>query len=394
MSQLLAGAASAVINPEIGAFIAGDAQNRRVTDIHDDLWVKAVVVADGDRAMALVSVDCIGLPFPNVQAIRARVAGQAPSVPLAPEHILIASTHTHNGPDVVGIWGPDMMTSGRDPAYMERLEKTAADVIVSAAEHLVPVTGRWAQVEHGHDWVRNICEPDALDLTATVLELQDGHGRTVATLTNFACHPTIMDGVHNVVSTDWVGGLYRGMADALPGEHLYFNGSIGSWVQPVKGDRSPALADRYGRGLATAVLGVLRDGQVLEGDTVSCRPAALSFPLANPGFAQLSQLGVVDRDFSSVVTSEAAWARIGNFNCATHPGETPPAFSHETRALWGGGPGMVIGLGLDGLGYILDPAWFGNDTIPHTEYLASMSVGPETGPVLLEALRTVATGDA
>jgi GNAT superfamily N-acetyltransferase len=393
-----AGAASAAINPPIGSFIAGDARNRRFTGVHDDLHAKAVVIGDGSTAVALVSIDCIGLTFPTVEAIRRRVMEQSPESGLAPGRILICSTHTHSGPDVVGLWGPDMVTSGRDPEYMEFLEKSCADAIVSAAEHLAPVRGRWAAVEHGSEWVRNICEPDVLDLLATILHLEDDEGRTVATMTNFACHPTILDGVHDVVSTDWVGGLYRGLADSLPGEHLYFQGAIGSWVQPVKGDRSFALADRYGRGLATALLDALEDAQplkdaaLIEDAGVEAAHRPVSFPLENEGFRQLSQLGMFDRDFSTTVDSEVAWCRIGDMQFATHPGETPPAYSKQTRAMMGGGPSMVLGLGLDALGYIMEPDWFGNDDIPHTGYLASMSVGPETGPALLEALRAVIPG--
>jgi len=387
--SLQAGAASAVINPPLGSFIAGDARNRRFTSVHEDIYAKAVVVSDGETAVALVTIDCIGVMFPTVEAIRARVMAQTPDSQLAPQRILICSTHNHNGPDVVGLWGPDMMTSGTDPEYMARLEKTCADVIVSAAEHLTPVSGRWGAVEHGEEWVRNICEPGELDSLATILQLLDADGRTIATITNFACHPTILDGVHDVVAADWVGGLYRGLADALPGEHLFFNGAIGSWVQPVKGDRSFALADRYGRGLAAAMLGALENGQGLEGAEVKAAHTGLSIPLANDGFRQLSQLGVVDRAFSDTVATEVAWCRIGEMQFATHPGETPPAYSRKTREMMGGGPSMVLGLGLDALGYIMDPSWFGNDAIPHTGYLASMSVGPEAGPKLLEALREV-----
>ena len=387
--QLHAGAASAVINPPIGSFIAGDARNRKFTAVHDGIYAKAVVVSDGTTAIALVSIDCLGVTFPTVQAIRARVMAQTPESGLASSRILVCSTHTHSGPDVVGLWGPDMTTSGTDPEYMASLERMCADVIVAASEHLVPVTGRWGAVEHGEDWVRNICEPGVLDSLATILQLIDNEGRTVATLTNFACHPTILDGVHDVVSTDWVGGLYRGLADALPGEHLYFQGAIGSWVQPVKGDRSFELADRYGRGLASAVLGALENGPPLQGTDIAAAHTRVSFPLENDGFRQLSQLGLFDREFSEHVETEVAWCRIGEMQFATHPGETPPGYSHNTRELMGGGPTMILGLGLDALGYIMEPSWFGNDSIPHTGYLASMSVGPETGPELLTALRQV-----
>ena len=41
-AQLLAGAASADVTPPLGAFIAGDARNRRFTAVHDPLRARAV----------------------------------------------------------------------------------------------------------------------------------------------------------------------------------------------------------------------------------------------------------------------------------------------------------------------------------------------------------------
>lgn len=49
LPALRAGAASAVVSPEPGAFIAGDARNRRFAGEHDPLFARALVVDDGDR---------------------------------------------------------------------------------------------------------------------------------------------------------------------------------------------------------------------------------------------------------------------------------------------------------------------------------------------------------
>ncbi len=60
--HLLAGAAEAIINPPAGTYLAGYDQNRKSTGVHDNLFVKAVVVANRQNALALVTIDCIGLP--------------------------------------------------------------------------------------------------------------------------------------------------------------------------------------------------------------------------------------------------------------------------------------------------------------------------------------------
>lgn len=388
---LEAGAASAVVNPAMGSFIAGDAQNRRFEGHHDDLFVKAAALRSEDESVVLVTVDCIGLTYPDVIAIRngAKAAEACPN----PGRIVVSSTHIHNGPDVVGLWGPDYTQSGRDEAYMKTLIDAAVDTISRAWKSLTPVEARWGLTNHGEEWVENICEPDQLDRSLTVIQFTDQNGHSVATLTNFACHPTILDGVHDIVSADWVGGYYRAMAKRFGGEHLFMQGAIGAWIQPDKGDRSFELADRYGQGVADAAAKALGEGRPLSGDGIAYERTLVSFPPENEGWAALTESGLIDRDMKNGVATEIAWFRIGDAQFATHPGETPPAYSHKTKSWMTSEPKFVIGLGLDALGYVLPPAWFESpDEYKHAEYLIATSVGPQTGPILLKTLEGLIGG--
>jgi hypothetical protein len=130
---LRVGAASAPVNPPLGAFIAGDKQNRTFTAIHDSLFVKAVVIQKDSALLALVTVDCIGLLFPDVERIRALAAS---AVNILPQNIIVSSTHTHAGPDVVGLWGTDYQHPGVDSVYQQFLIHTAAEQIVRAHGNL------------------------------------------------------------------------------------------------------------------------------------------------------------------------------------------------------------------------------------------------------------------
>ena len=128
------GVASAEMSPEPGAFIAGDARNRRFSGVHDPLFVKAVVVQKNADMIAIVTVDNIGLTRPDIEAMRQRAVAYTTTVNgLLPERIIISSTHTHSGPDVVGLWGRDEHSSGRDPVYMDRLTTAVATQVAAAA---------------------------------------------------------------------------------------------------------------------------------------------------------------------------------------------------------------------------------------------------------------------
>ena len=46
-------------------------------------------------------------------------------------YAVIAATHNHSTPDLMGLWGPHPLSSGVDPAYRERVIATAARTLSS-----------------------------------------------------------------------------------------------------------------------------------------------------------------------------------------------------------------------------------------------------------------------
>ena len=190
--HFLVGAAEAVINPPTGTYLAGYDQNRKSTGVHDDLFIKAVVVANRQNAVALVTIDCIGLPYPVVQQIRDAVELKLPPNVFNAGHIIVSSTHTHSGPDVIGIWGPDMLHTGTDSNYMKSLTNTAAAAIVKAWKRKRAVVARYADTVFGKGWVKNVSDSLEIDRSVAVVQFSTTGGKNIATLTNFACHPTFL----------------------------------------------------------------------------------------------------------------------------------------------------------------------------------------------------------
>ncbi|HOA53460.1 MAG TPA: hypothetical protein PKI05_14500, partial [Thermogutta sp.] len=89
------GTAAVVITPPLGTPMAGYYSARGSEGVIDDLYVKAMVLDDGQTRVALVSCDLIGIPANVVAAAREKITA-ATSLP--GEHVLISSSHTHTGP--------------------------------------------------------------------------------------------------------------------------------------------------------------------------------------------------------------------------------------------------------------------------------------------------------
>jgi hypothetical protein len=389
IAQWQVGAAAAPISPEAGAFIAGHSRNRKFTGTHDDIFVKAFVVSGKGGSLSILTVDCIGLLYPQLQEIRRKARVLIHDPEFDPAHIVLSSTHSHAGPDVVGIWGPDMAHSGVDAAYMARLTDTAANLLLRAWLGRRKAHADFSVTRHGEGWVENISEPAELDRSVTTVRFSDRQGRSIATLTNFACHPTFVDAVHDKVSSDYVGGFYQRMDSLYGGVNLFLQGAIGGWVQPEHEPKTFEQAFFRGRGLADAVGQALYDAGKLKGRGLAYRSRIFQMPVENPGFKALSAAGVINRKLTDSVETEIAVFRIGDAVFATHPGETVPEMGLQTKALMKNrGPRFVMGLSMDAMGYILKPYFFDQERkVPHAEYLCGMSAGKETGPVVMQVLR-------
>jgi len=387
-AQWKVGSASATVSPQAGSFIAGHTQNRKFSGVHDDLFVKAVVISNKSENLTILTVDCIGLLYPQLQEIRRQVGANIGNTGFNSNHIVLSSTHTHAGPDVVGIWGPDLMHSGVDSAYIRFLVNAASTQVIKAWLNRKKVKADFSVTQHGEGWVFNISQPEELDRDLTCIRFRDKKGNNIATLTNFACHPTFVDGVQDKVSADYVAGFYKKMDAALGGVNLFLQGSIGGWVQPEHEAKTFDQAMMRGRGLAEANLLALSAGKQLKGSDLRFNSRVFNLPVDNMGFRQLAAAGVIKRVMTDSVATEIAVFRIGNAYFATHPGETVPAMSLATKKMMPTeGPKLVMGLGMDAIGYILKPEFFDPEKkIPHAGYLCSMSAGKQTAPMIMAVL--------
>ena len=387
------GAASAIISPKPGAYIAGGDQNRKFTGVHDDLYVKAVVISNETTSIAIFTVDCIGMLYPQLLQVRQAVLKMVPEFPA--DQIIMSSTHTHSGPDVVGLWGPDLQHSGVDNIYLREIVATAASQIVKAYQNRKPAIPRYANTVHGQGWVENISQPAELDRSVTILQFVDRRYRNIATLTNFACHPTILDGTTTDVSADYVAGFYETLDKAQGGVNMFLQGAIGGWVQPEHVPRTFVAAYEKGYGLAAAVVAALKNPQSIESNDIAFKRKVISLPVENEGFRQLSAINVINRKITDSVSTELVMVDIGEAKFATHPGETVPAMGLATKGMMKtDGPKFILGLGMDALGYILKPAFFNPDAkIPHSEYLCAMSLGPKTMDLIMQEIDAMVRGN-
>ena len=81
-------------------YLAGFDTNRPASSVHDPLYARALVLETGETRVAIVSLDLVGFEYNDVLDARNLLPKE-----LEIDHMVVASTHNHSAPDVIGLWG-------------------------------------------------------------------------------------------------------------------------------------------------------------------------------------------------------------------------------------------------------------------------------------------------
>ncbi|MBZ0272697.1 neutral/alkaline non-lysosomal ceramidase N-terminal domain-containing protein [bacterium] len=349
-----------------GTFFLSEDNCRWSTGVHDPLYARAVAFDDptGGGPVLLVVLDLVGLVKNDVDIIAEDIAE---ATGLSPDNVIVASTHTHHGPDTIGIWGvliPPI--SGRQAAVIESILTGAVEAGAAAWDARVPASFAFAAGEEAALHKNIIDDPDkTIDDTMTALFAYDEGGAMLGSVMNWAAHPTVMGEENTLVSADFPGVYSREMAEDFGGVHVFVNGLLGAMIQPdprwVDADEWDEV-ETVGATLADDVGALLAVAEPIENPSIDfLANVTLESTLVNPVFALAGKLGLIARDIPPL--GGTAYARISAFNVGpvvfgTLPGEYVPNYSGPLRTGMGGEAQMLIGLGQDWLGYILTPDQF------------------------------------
>ncbi len=387
-TDFLAGAASRIITPALGElpiFLAGFQHDRRAIAVHSELYARALALRLDEQAFVLVVCDLIGLGRPDVDDIRAALAARG-----VQDELVVACTHTHSGPDTIGLWGPQPTVGGVDAGYLAALKQTIVAVAEEALTFCCPVQLRCATTTLP-DYIANYRTPGLVDDQLTALQFEKPDGEIVATLLNLACHPEVLDETSFVISSDYAGAACQAIEAAVGGMALHVSGALGGMLSPAIAKHDPDGVATIGRAYAEAALHALAQSPLADISQLEIRRAVFELPLANPLFTQAQEIGIVRmRDSNDILTTTCSCVDIGPAQLIGLPGELLPRLGFELKAAMPGPARVLIGLADDELGYILpDDEFVAPDdyTNPGAQYEESMSPGPRTGSLVVEAAK-------
>ena len=277
--MLSAGFSKVCISPPVGAPLAGFAAREGVSEgIHDDLFARAIVLANKASVIAMVSVDLLALPGDFIKRVRESIHRRT-GIP--PEAVMIASTHTHAGPvTITTFFNPDESV---DSSYMTSLASSIEESVATAWENRFNARVG-VGVAHVEGVGVNRRSPDQrpVDEEVGIIKIEDSDNRTRAVLINYACHPTVLGPNNLLVTGDFPNFSIEHIEKSLgpDGLAMFVNGTQGNISM--------------GHSSELSAIGVITPGRTFE------RAAELGHLLAD---AVLAELPSVVTDGSRTIDS-------------------------------------------------------------------------------------------
>ncbi len=375
-------------------YLAGFGQNRAATKVHDPIMARAVVLSDGTKKIAMVSVDVVGLFLPTVEQARNNLKGF--------DHVMVSATHNHEGPDTMGLWGSGPFECGVDPGYLAIVVAGIVKAVTAADKALAPATAKIGTAKDA-DLLNDNREPVVKHDELVALQFENADGKAVGLLVQWNCHPELLGGKNTEASADHVGYTVGHLKAKYKCPVAYFSGSVGGLMTaldlPLKGKDGAALKD--GTFEKTERYGVLV-GELAEKAVTAAKPITLVpfdvrtqpilVPVENGLYLVAATAGVLKRQMyawdgdptpkefvpakkaaKAAVKTEVGFLRLGDLDIAAIPGEIYPELvldkiqdpadkgadypdAPKEPAIYpamGGKHKMLIGLANDEIGYIL-----------------------------------------
>lgn len=376
----------------------GARMSKPATGVRDRVWAKALVLADGQHRMGIVTADVLGFPPGFEEAVIQALGADG----WRADDLLLLPSHTHTSIDMSALNPKCILPIPQIGMFhkelFQRTVTRVADVIRQAARQAKPATAGSASVRM-EGWNRNRRGVRTVDDALTMIRIDAGDGQPLAVLVNWTAHPTFMDAEHMEFSGDWPGHMQRTL-EALIGRGvtvLYCNGAEGDASPTPRTADAPAWeqAERYGRELAIECWRVWERIQTEPAPVLALHTEPLTLPKrqAHPDFMKTGgkEYGLSPETIGPLLEqlfpgqTHCTTLRIGSVAIVGVPGEMAAGLGLQIKSAVReklGVPHVVIGgLADEWISYMLAPEEYRKGG-----YEASVSFYGETlGPIVVEA---------
>jgi hypothetical protein len=337
-------------------WLAGFGNNRPAEGKHDELWARALVLDSDGTRVALVTLDLIGY-FQNAGSygVDRALALVQPGVKF--DAVIVASTHNHEGPDTIGLWGAAAGQDGKYRDYLQFVDRQIARALNEAGDpkrmiEVKAVFGSRRSAALRNLQVRTQYRPPIFfdDELRAAAFITPGNSRqkskVVATLVNWNAHPESMGSANRLITSDFPHYVREAIEKQTGGVALYFSGDLGASEitgdAPVRGSDFETIGERkfpldpktrkppvtfertqaIGELIADEALQALETGDEDPVKSIKVHALKITVPVTNPTYQALQKAGVLFG--GETLTTTLYHVSLGAAELITLPGEVFP----------------------------------------------------------------------
>lgn len=265
------GVARQDITPPIGIYSRnwGASSHDQAEGVHRPLTLTALTLQSSPSAQPLVLVVMDGTWWKTHEDEWIVRSGVLDALSLDPARMMLHLSHTHSG---ASLSRTDHDKPGGDEIaeYLEKVRESSIAATRHAMQTCSQATLTWDEgrctLAHDRGYFdaerrRFLCGFNPLgqaDDTLVVGRVSDANGKVLATLVNYACHPTTLAWQNRLLSPDYVGAMREVLEHRFPhAPCLYLQGASGELAPREQYVADTEIADAHGRQLGYSALAVL-----------------------------------------------------------------------------------------------------------------------------------------
>ncbi|MGK0137444.1 MAG: hypothetical protein ACI9DJ_000888 [Algoriphagus sp.] len=386
--SLKVGAAKRMITPDPLLPVSGGiGKPNPVTEKRGDLFVRAIVLENGNTRIAIVSVDNLGWTSVLGDKSRALIKD------ILPENIIIAATHTHSAPDAYGF--PD--ETGKtyaDLKYLDWCVIQIADAVNEAVKNVELASLKIAVDEAKGKIAYNYYAPSLYDPRCGVIQAiatsGKRKGQKIATLVNYAVHPEVLGSGRSFLSPDLCGPLCDRIESKGGGMAIFLNGAQGGMITADTrlefGKEANTWEEciRIGELLGDETLRIIENAPTIENPSIFCVAQNLAIPIESDIMLHILENSSLNYKFEKEnhVETQVNLINIGPAQILTIPGEALPNIGFYLKRKMPTKFPFLFGLANDAFGYILTKEDF--NSFKRYEYISKTSLGEMTADTYIK----------
>ena len=307
--MLNAAAVEVDITPPVGVKMAGySARLNASQGIHDPLKAQILLLELKDSRVIFISLDLLAVQAQFAQKVRAAIKEKTG---VDEDHILIACSHTHSGPQGFNL-DDLILQESRFDSLQEIVCLKLAGACAWAAGKLQP-----AAVSLGRSRIdglglnRNDPQKGAADHQILVLRVDDSSGKPLAVLFNYGCHPTVMGADNLLISADYPGAARDMLKGIFPQAIFMFTNSAAGDVSTRFTRHGATFFEvaRLGQIMGAAVLQAMNIAETFDPQVLSAKVIPIDLALKPfPTEAEAQALLVEAQDTLKQMRAEGASA--------------------------------------------------------------------------------------